>query len=400
MTTWDAKTTRVLSTLRDYMVGPTRFMNLLSCFELGIVDLLRKNTRMTARELAESVGGTEAAIQQLLFLPVKEEFISFDEETGTYALDGLGLPSDDDFDRVLPWFEMIKVVCLRQLFHLSESVRTGTLVGLRELYGFEGTLYQATAEHEDLRVAWSGSMKSVTSAIDEWFFGNFDVPPGTKVLDVAGDTGLGAILARRYKPEENLTVACFDLPAKEAAALENFRAHGVADHCSFIGGDVFDGLPKGYDVVMIKHFLGMFGPENVVRIFDRVHEALEPGGELYILAPVYPEDLKSSCSVDFFPAYFLGATMGEGGPQKLSTYAKWLAEAGFEVVTAITQDSAAMPPDMLHVHGIIRAIRKQSRSPTRGALSDKELNHASCAASVVHQRRVGLADRPGRRRSR
>jgi hypothetical protein len=358
MTTWDAKTTRVLSTLRDYMVGPTRFMNLVSCFELGIVDLLRKNTRMTAREIAESVGGTEGAIQQLLFLPVKDEFISFDEETGNYALDGLNLPSDEDFDRVLPWFTMIKVVCLRQLYYLTESVRTGSLVGLRELYGFDGTLYQATAENDDLREAWSGSMKSVTGAIDEWFFANFDVPAGRKVLDVAGDTGLGAILARRYKPSENLTVACFDLPAKEAAALENFRAHGVADHCSFIGGDVFEGLPQGYDVVMIKHFLGMFDRENVMRVFDSVYEALEPGGELYILAPVYPEDLKSSSSVDFFPAYFLGAAMGEGGPQKLSTYANWLAEAGFEVITTITQDIATMPPDMLHVHGILRAVRR------------------------------------------
>jgi SAM-dependent methyltransferase len=358
MTTWDAKTTRVLSALREYMVGPTRFMNILSCFELGIVDLLRKNTRMTAREIAESVGGTEAAIQQLLFLPVKDDLISFDEQTGDYMLDGLSLPSEEDFNRVLPWFHMIKVVCLRQLYYLSESVRTGSLVGLRELYGFQGTLYQATAKNEDLRVAWSESMKSVTGAIDEWFFANFDVPPGTKVLDVAGDTGLGAILARKYKPAEDLTVACFDLPAKEAAALENFRAHGVADHCSFIGGDVFAGLPTGYDVVMIKHFLGMFDPENVLRVFASVHDALEPGGELYILAPVYPEDLKSSSSVDFFPAYFLGATMGQGGPQKLSTYANWLTEAGFDVVSTITQDIATMPPDMLHVHGILRAVRR------------------------------------------
>nr|WP_232328060.1 methyltransferase [Kibdelosporangium sp. MJ126-NF4]CEL16442.1 O-methyltransferase [Kibdelosporangium sp. MJ126-NF4]CTQ90394.1 O-methyltransferase [Kibdelosporangium sp. MJ126-NF4] len=358
MTTWDPKTASVLTTLRDYLVGPTRFMNVLSCFELGIVDLLRDNPRMTAREIAESVGGTEAAIQQLLFLPVKDELISFDKETGTYALDGLSLPADVDMARVLKWYTMIKVVCLRQLFYLTESVKTGSLVGLRELYGFEGTLYEATARHEDLRTAWGGSMDSVTGAIDEWFFGNFEVPAGAKVLDVAGNTGLGAILTRKYKPEQNVTVACFDFPEKEAAALENFRAHGETEHCSFIGGDVFKGLPTGFDVVMIKHFLGMFDRENVLRIFNAVHDALQPGGELFVLAPVYPEDLTSSVSVDFFPAYFIGCTMGEGGPQQMSTYSQWLAEAGFEVVSTLQQDISTMPPDMIHVHGMIRAVRK------------------------------------------
>jgi SAM-dependent methyltransferase len=358
MTTWDADTTQVLSRLKEYALGPMRFMNLLSCFELGIVDLLKKNTRMTAAEIAESVGGTESAIEQLLFLPVKEDFISFDEETGNYALDGLNLPADEDFGRVIPWFNMIKVICLRQLYYLSESVKTGTVVGLKELYGFEGTLYAATAENQDLRVSWGAMMDSVTDFIDEWFFANFDIRPGAKVLDVAGNTGLGAVLTRRYKSAENPTVACFDFPEKEADALANFRAHGVADHCSFIGGDVFTGLPKGFDVIMIKHFLDMFDHENVLRILRGAYDALEAGGEVYILVPIYPEELKSSSSVDFFPAYFLGCTMAEGGPQKLSTYSKWLEEAGFEVVTALSQDIATMPPDMVPVHGLLRAVRK------------------------------------------
>ncbi|NVI91427.1 hypothetical protein HUX53_30155 [Actinomadura sp. BRA 177] len=333
-------------------------MNLLSCFELGIVDLLQKNTRMTAQEIAESVGGTEAAIEQLLFLPVKEDFISFDERTGAYALARMALPTDEDFGRVIAWFNMIKVICLRQLYYLSESVKTGKVVGLRELYGFDGTLYEATAENDDLRMAWGAMMDSVTGFIDEWFFAHFDVRPGVKVLDVAGNTGLGAILTRKHKPAEDLTVACFDFPEKEADAVANFQEHGVREHCSFIGGNVFKGLPKGFDVVMIKHFLDMFDRENVLKILGSVHEALEPGGEVYILVPIYPEELKSSSSVDFFPAYFLGCTMAEGGPQRLSTYQKWLTEAGFEVVTAISQDIATMPPDMVPVHGLLRAIKK------------------------------------------
>ncbi|WP_189214094.1 FAD-dependent monooxygenase [Actinokineospora fastidiosa] len=358
MTTWDADTTEVLAKLKEYALGPMRFMNVLSCFELGIVDLLAKKPGLTAREIARTVGGTESAIEQLLFLPVKDDLISHDETTGGYALSGLALPSEADLNRVVPWMDMIKVICLRQLYYLSDSVRTGKVVGLQRFYGFDGTLYAATAENADLRASWSAMMDSVTDFIDEWFFAHFEVAPGARVLDVAGNTGLGAILTRKFKPEADLTVACFDFPEKEADALANFRAHGVAEHCSFIGGDVFLGLPTGFDVVMIKHFLDMFDHENVLRIMRNVHAALEPGGQVYILVPIHPENLRDTNSVDFFPAYFLGCTMGEGGPQKLSTYSRWLEEAGFEVTAALSQDVATMPPDMVPVHGLLRATRK------------------------------------------
>ncbi|GAA3059643.1 acetylserotonin O-methyltransferase [Actinokineospora globicatena] len=349
---WNTETEKVLTKLKEYALGPMRFMNLLSCFELGIVDVLRAEGPRTAVEIAERVGGAPAAIEQLLLLPVKDEFLSQDER-GRYELAGLAHPSAADLGRVLPWMDMIKVICLRQLYWLTDSVRTGTVVGLKELYGHEGTLYSATAANDDLRASWSAMMDSVTDYIDGWFFANLQVRPGARILDLAGNTGLGAVLTRKYKAEADPAVVCFDFPEKEAAALATFAAHGESERCGFIGGDVFDGVPEGFDLVLIKHFLDMFDKDNVLRILRNVHAALEPGGEVCVLVPSHPEHLADTSSVDFFPAYFLGCTMGEGGPQKVSTYAAWAREAGFEVTTAISQDVASMPPDMVPMHGII-----------------------------------------------
>ncbi len=36
-------------------------------------------------------------------------------------------------------------------------------------------------------------MDTVTANIDPWFFDNIDIPAGARVLDLAGNTGLGAI---------------------------------------------------------------------------------------------------------------------------------------------------------------------------------------------------------------
>ena len=151
----------------------------------------------------------------------------------------------------------------------------------------------------------------------------------------------------------------FDLPEREEECLENFRTHGVAEHCSFVGGDVFDGTPTGFDVVLIKHFLDMFDKDDVVKILTNANKSLNPGGQVNILVPVYPENIKDTdnYNVDFFPSFFLGCTMGQGGPQKLSTYVGWLEECGFEVTKTITKSAAELPPDSIPVQAILCATK-------------------------------------------
>jgi SAM-dependent methyltransferase len=348
-----------LARFREYTVGPARFMNLLSCFELGIIDALRENPGMTAAKLGAGIGAKPDAVEQLLHLVVKEGFVAYDDASGGYSLDALAEVPTPDLQRALAYMNLVKVVALRQLFYLSDSARTGTVVGLKELYGFEGTLYGAVAEHQDLRDAWSKLMDKVTVRVDPWFFDNVDIPPGSRVLDLAGNTGLGAIHAYELKGSPGLAVTTFDLPEKEAECLENFRAHGVSEHCSFIGGDVFEEVPKGFDIVLIKHFLDMFDKSDVLRILEGVNQSLEAGGQVHIMVPVYPEDITDTdnYNVDFFPAFFLGATMGQGGPQKLSTYQSWLEECGFTVTKAITKDPADIPPDVIPVQAIVCATK-------------------------------------------
>lgn len=341
------------------MVGPTRFMTLLACFELGVVDALRDNPGLTADQLGATVGAKPDAVEQLLHLLVKEGFIALDEASGAYRLGALAEVAEGDLKRALAYMNLIKVVALRQVYNLTDSVRTGTVVGLKELYGFDGNLYGAVAEHKDLRESWSPVMDAVTARVDPWFFGNIDIPAGARVLDIAGNTGLGAINTIRLKGSPGLRATTFDLPEKEHECLENFRANGVAQQCSFIGGDVFEHVPGGFDVVLIKHFLDMFDRGDVFRILGGVHGVLEVGGQVNILVPVYPEDIADTdnYNVDFFPAFFLGGTMGQGGPQKLSTYRRWLEECGFTVTKTVTRDPADLPRDVIPVPGILCATK-------------------------------------------
>jgi hypothetical protein len=347
-----------LTRLREYLVGPSRFMNLMSCFELGIIDTLRENPGLTAVKLGEVIDVKPDAVEQLLQLLVKEDFVAYDDASDSYTLAGLGGVAEEDMKRVLAMFDLVKVTSLRQLFYLTETVRTGKVVGLKEFYDFDGTLFAAVGEHQDLRENWAPAMDNETVRIDPWFFENIDVPAGSRVLDVAGNTGLGAVHTYQQKKSPGLHVTTFDLPAREQEALENFRKHGVAEHCSFIGGDVFAEIPKGYDIVLLKHFLAMWDKDDVFKIFTAVNRALEVGGEINLLIPLYPEnneDIDSRSSVDFYPTFFIGCAMGQGGGQKVSTYRRWLKECGFEVTSVKVEDASNIPPDAIPVHAIVCA---------------------------------------------
>ena len=342
------------------MVGPTRFINLMSCFELGIIDKLRESPGLTAAELAGSVGAKEDAVEQLLNLPVHEEFITYDEDSGGYSLGTLADVVGEDLRRVLAIMDMVKVTVLRQGFYLTESVQAGTVVGLKELYGYDGTLFGAVAEHKDLRESWATAMNAETSRVDPWFFKNVDIPTGAQVLDLAGNTGLGAIYTYQLNASPGLRVTTFDLPEKEEECLENFRAHGVAEHCSFIGGDVFKSVPQGFDVVLIKHFLALWDNDKVFEIFGAANKALKIGGKVSLLVPLYAENNKDSAdprSVDFYPAFFLGCAMGQGGGVKLSAYRRLLEERGFEWGKVTVEPAADVPADAFPVHVIVSATK-------------------------------------------
>jgi hypothetical protein len=351
---------QVLEQFRDLAIGPTRFMTVYACYELGVLDQLRKHDGVgaSAAQLAAAAGVRQDAVEQLMHLLVKEDFVTYDESAGGYRASGLARLSDDEFARAMRLMTMIKEVCLRQLYYLTDSVRTGRVVGLEKIFGFHGDLYQACGEHDELNAAWSAMMNQTTSLIDPWFFENVDIAHGSKVLDLAGHTGLGAILTYQHNPGKDLKVACFDFPEKRDAALENFRAHGVEDACSYIGGDVYEGLPKGFDVVLVKHFLDQLGKDNVFRVLRAVYDCLESGGRMYALVPTYPEDVKDSSQADFFPAYFLGCSTAEGGPQKVSTYQQWMAECGFTSIEAITHEAAERPAEMIHVHSILCGVKE------------------------------------------
>ena len=284
-----------LARIREYMVGPSRFINLLSCFELGIIDRLRDDPGLTAADLGEAVGAKPDAVEQLLMLLVKEGFVAQDEGSGGYRLDALAGVAEDSLRQVLADMDLIKVVTSpAAVLPDRERAAPARTVGLKELYGYEGNLFGALAEHDDLRESWARLMDSGHLQHRSLVLREHRHP----------DRLAGARPRRqrrprrdphlRHKASPGLRVTTSTCPRRKRSA---WRTSGHTAWPSTARSSAVTSSrasPQGFDVVLIKHFLPCSTRATCSRSSRAVNQSLETGGQVNVLVPVFPENIKDT----------------------------------------------------------------------------------------------------------
>lgn len=114
----------------------------------------------------------------------------------------------------------------------------------------------------------------------------FDWTRFARVLDVGG--GHGTVLAAILRAHPGLSGAVFDLPHHEPQTLAFLAAEGVADRGGFIGGSFFDGLPTGFDAIVLKSILHDWADEGALAILRACAAALGSGGTLIVIEELLP----------------------------------------------------------------------------------------------------------------
>ena len=147
------------------------------------------------------------------------------------------------------------------------------------------------------------------------------IPPGARtVLDLGGGHGhYSAELCRRHP---GLQATVLDLPGSTAIGRE------LTPQVEFRDGDVRTAeLGKNVDAVLCFNLIHHLGPDEIVALFARVHEALAPGGTFAILdAFADPKPRKSAA------ANYLGMFMYLTSGSQVHTPGQlheWLRGAGF-----------------------------------------------------------------------
>lgn len=156
------------------------------------------------------------------------------------------------------------------------------------------------------------------------------------ILDVAGGSGGLAIGLTEAQPQ--LAVTVVDFPEVIPHTRHFVDEADARAHVSVEAADVVEGSLKGsYGAAILRNFLQVLAPDQIVRALASVSSALRPGAVIYVSGDILdnsrqtPEDT-AAFNLVFINIYDAGQAYTE------SEYGGWLSQAGFVEIERLEED--------------------------------------------------------------
>lgn len=225
------------------------------------------------------------------------------------------------------------------LFHLQESLETGTPAGLKEIAPGFATVYEALATlPAQAKQSWFGfdhfySDNSFRTVLPIIF-----AEPTASILDVGANTGKWAIACAEYAPAVRVTMC--DLPGQLAQAREHIARRGLSARVSECPVDVLKPetvLPAGHDVIWMSQFLDCFSEAEIVAVLRKAARAMDAHTRLYIMETYWDRQRFENAAfcLQQTSLYFTCIANGSSQMYHSSVLRQCIEQAGLEVVEDI-----------------------------------------------------------------
>jgi hypothetical protein len=210
--------------------------------------------------------------------------------------------------------------------HLPDMVRDGRQNAFLREFG------RMAFDHAALDGAYgevfNQAMSSYSGAQTDWFLEalkNYDFSSVSHVCDVGG--GHGHTLCSLLAAHPHLRGTVLDLPSVvENQSLLWAQNMGVADRCAYVGGDMFNGVPRA-DVYMMKMILHDWNDAECVQILSNMRQSASPNGRVFIVEHIIPGPETPHFS-KLFDLHMM--CWGTGRERTEAEYAALLEQAGWK----------------------------------------------------------------------
>lgn len=314
---------------------PAPVLELLSAFRksqvmftavhLGVFDALAKGPQKTGA-LAAELNLNEDALVRLLGACDMLGLVRRNHGTYENTPAANAYLTSGSSERMLGYIGYSDVVLWQMWDHLPDAIREGTH-RWKQTYGSDGPIfshfYRTDEARREFLMGMHGygriSSPQVVNAVDLSRFKTF--------VDLGGATGHLALAAcRRWS---NLNGVVFDLP--EVLKITAEFVNPARDRVTMVGGDFFvDALPKG-DVYALSRILHDWTEEKILKLLQRIYDALPPGGGLFIGEKVLHDDKAGPEWAVLQSLNMLVCT--EGKERTVAEYETLLSKVGFTEVT-------------------------------------------------------------------
>ena len=156
---------------------------------------------------------------------------------------------------------------------------------------------------------------------------------GKRILDVGSGLG-GLAFYLEQQPDAQVTgIELNPWMVQEATRRTPTMLHGKVDFCAYVP-PVLPLADNTFDIIISKGLLVHL--HDKLPLFEQFHRVLKPGGQLIIndwLSPVagqWGQKQQAMCEAESLTLY----------AHALSQYEAWLAQAGFTLMSVVSEDAA------------------------------------------------------------
>ncbi len=211
---------------------------------------------------------------------------------------------------------------------LTDAIRTGQPQA-KNVLGME--FWEFLNAHPKELEAFGEAMKSNSNASLAAVLEHCDFSGAKKLVDVAGGFGHMVLALLNKYPE--LRGVLLDRPELiPVAKSKNPAPANVASRLEYAGGNMFESVPAGADVYIMKHIIHDWDDASCIRLLKNCREAMTPGGRILCVDAVIPPMGDTSGTA----AKLLDLNMMVHIPGKERTLEQWnnlYARAGLRVVS-------------------------------------------------------------------
>ena len=287
----------------------------------------------SAEELATATGAHAPSLARLL-----RTLVAFDilHETvpGLFALAPMGVYLQADHpqsvrDAVLSY---VGEDAWRSWGELLRCVQTGeSATGY--LYGAPN-VFEHYAQHPELNAVMNAGFAANGRLRADAVVAAYDFSASGTLVDVGG--GRGQLLAAILSAHPTLHAILFDQPHVVVESRPFLEVAGVADHCQFVGGDLFAEIPTGGDTYMLMNIIHDWDDAQSLAILKNCYRAMRPQTTLLLIEQMLPSSITPSVTTQSQTLGDLNMLVRTGGQERTEEeFRVLLSAAGFDLVSVI-----------------------------------------------------------------